>query len=171
MPLARYFLCVGGALMALLFVIGAELPKLPAAQVANTAADLPMIRIHTDRKWPERVVFDTSIPAGIGPVAITGDLKTGIAAKANIAKTGAGAATALIKVSDGLAPDVEAKVRVREAFAQFRPTEPKQLQPLDPKKPELKRPVKRKVARRHTAPSTMMVAQQPPFGFFGKNIW
>jgi hypothetical protein len=163
MPLARYFLCVGGALMALLFVIGAELPKLPAAQVANTAADLPMIRIHTDRKWPERVVFDTSNPAGIGPVALTGDAKT--------AKTGAGAATALIKVSDGAAPDVGAKVRVREAFAQFQPTEPKQLQTVDPKKPELKRPVKRKVARRHTAPPTMLFAQQPQFGFFAKNIW
>jgi hypothetical protein len=164
MPLARYFLCVGGVLLALLFVIGAELPKLPAAQVANTAADLPMIRIHTDRKWPERVVFDTSIPAGIGPLATIGDAKTDMAAKANVAP-------ALTKVSDGAAPDVQAKVRVREAFAQFQPTEPKQLQPIDAKKPELKRPVKRKVARRHPVPSTMMVAQQPPFGFFGKNIW
>jgi hypothetical protein len=170
MPLARYFLCVGGALLALLFVIGAELPKLPAAQVANTAADLPMIRIRTDRKWPERVVFDTSIPAGIGPAATTGDAKTDIAAKANVAKAGSGA-PAPIKVSDGAARDVAGKVRVREAFAQFQPTEPKQLQPVDPKKPELKRPVKRKVARRHTAPPTMMVAQQPQFGFFAKSIW
>jgi hypothetical protein len=153
MPLARYFVCVGGVLLALLFVIGAELPKLPAAQVANTATDLPMIRIHTDRKWPERVVFDTTIPAGIVPVAATGDANTDIAAK-NTAKG-----------------DVAAKVRMREAFAQLQPIEPKQLQPVDPKKPELKRPVKRKVVRRHTAPSTMMVAQQPPFGFFGKNIW
>jgi hypothetical protein len=170
MPLARYFLCVGGVLLALLFVIGADLPKVPAEQVANTAADLPMIRIHTDRKWPERVVFDTTIPAGIGPVATAGDAKTDIAAKANIAKTGTGA-PALIKVSDGAAPDVLAKVRVREAFAQFQPTEPKQVQPVDAKKPELKRPVKRKVARRHTAPSTMLFAQQRPFGFFAKNIW
>jgi hypothetical protein len=155
MPLARYFLCVGGALLALLLVIGSGLPKLPAEQVsANTAAELPTIRIHTDRKWPERVVFDTSIPASMGPVAKTGDAKTDIAATA-----------------DGAAPDALAKVRVREAFAQFQPAEPKQLQPIDPKKPELKRPAKRKVARRHSAPSTMMVAQQPPFGFFGKNIW
>ena len=158
MPLARYFLYVGGVLLALLFVVSAELPKAPVEQVTNTAADLPMIRIHTDRKWPERVVFDTSILAVTGPVA-------------TIAKAGTGA-PAPIKVSDGAAPDAPTKVRVREAFAQFQPTEPKQLQPVDPKKPELKRPVKRKVARRHTAPPTMLIAQQPPpFGFFGKNIW
>ena len=69
MPLARYFLCVGGVLLALLFMVSAELPKVPATQATNTVAELPMIRIHTDRKWPERVVFDTSIPAATEPVA------------------------------------------------------------------------------------------------------
>ena len=67
MPLARYFVFVGGVLLALLFLSDAYLPKLPAAQMADT--DLPVIRIHTDRKWPERVVYDTShatiIPAQI----------------------------------------------------------------------------------------------------------
>jgi len=60
MPLTRYFLLVGGVLLALLFVADAYLPKLPLADTAN--ADLPVIRIHTDRKWPAPVVYDTSLP-------------------------------------------------------------------------------------------------------------
>ncbi len=60
MPLARYFLLVGGVLLALLFIADASLPKLPVADSANT--ELPAIRIHSDEKWPERVVYDTSLP-------------------------------------------------------------------------------------------------------------
>src|SRR3984893_19032498 len=65
MPIARYFLFVGGVLLALLFISDAVLPQLPVADRAN--ADLPVIRIHSDRKWPERVVFDTTIP-NLAPV-------------------------------------------------------------------------------------------------------
>jgi hypothetical protein len=171
MPLARYFLYVGGALLALLFFVGAELPTSPAEQViaADTAAELPTIRIHTDRKWPEKVVFDTSVPAGTGPVATTGAVKIDLA-KANLVKTGTDG-SALANASDSAAPDAPTKVRVREAFAQFQSTDPKQLQALDAKKPVLKHPVKRKVAKRRAYPPTMMIAQQPTFGFFGKNIW
>src|ERR1700674_5050455 len=60
MPLARYFLFVGGALLALLFVVDAGLPKFPVPDRADS--DSPVIRIHTDRKWPESVVFNTSLP-------------------------------------------------------------------------------------------------------------
>ena len=60
MPLARYFSFVGGVLLALLFVLDAYLPRVPVHERAD--ADVPVIRIHTDRKWPERVVFDTSVP-------------------------------------------------------------------------------------------------------------
>ena len=67
MPIARYFLFVGGVLLALLLISDAYLPKLPVAHSVD--AGLPLIRIHTDRKWPERVVFDTSHPAII-PVQI-----------------------------------------------------------------------------------------------------
>ena len=70
MPLVRYFLFVGGALLALMFVVDAVLPKLPVSDRANT--DLPAIRIHTDRKWPERVVFDTSLPTVV-PVTAAKD--------------------------------------------------------------------------------------------------
>jgi hypothetical protein len=62
MPLARYFLSVGVVLLALLFAADAYLPKLAVAARAN--ADLPVIRIHihSDQKWPARVVYDTSLP-------------------------------------------------------------------------------------------------------------
>jgi hypothetical protein len=60
MPLARYFLYVGGVLLALLFIADSSLPKLPTAERADS--HLPTIRIHSDQKWPERVVYDTSIP-------------------------------------------------------------------------------------------------------------
>ena len=56
MPLARYFLYVGGVLLALLFILDAYLPKIPVADRAMI--DLPVIRIHSDRKWPERVVYE-----------------------------------------------------------------------------------------------------------------
>lgn len=58
MPLKQYFTFVGGVLLALLFILDAYLPKLP---VLHRAPDnLPVIRIHSDRKWPERIVYDTN---------------------------------------------------------------------------------------------------------------
>jgi hypothetical protein len=140
MPLARYFFLVGGVLLALLFVVDAVLPKLPV--VERTDTDLPVIRIHSDRKWPERVVFDTSIPTII---------------PAPTAKVEA------VAPAPPVAADVSAKVRVREAFAQF-------VAP-DPKKPELKVQRKRKIAKSRAAPPVLLVAQQPRFGFFDNGMW
>jgi hypothetical protein len=149
MPLARYFLFVGAALLALLFIADEYLPKLPAAERTNAAADLSVIRIHSDRKWPERVVFDTTVPP-ITP-ATTGMVEAKASAPTNVA-------------------DVSAKGRVREVFAQL-PLSGK-LQPADPRKPEPKHRSKRKtVARSHIDPPMMLVAQQPRVGLFGNNIW
>lgn len=150
MPVMRYFLYVGAALLALLFVAAEAFPTLPGApavQGTDTAADLPMIRIHTDRKWPERVVFDTSAP-------------TIVPAQTQIAKNDAGAA-APVPVADA-----STKVTSRDAFAQ--------LAPPDLKKPSPKPQQKRRVARRRVAPPippTMLVAQRPQFGLFANNIW
>jgi hypothetical protein len=66
MPLARYFLLVGGALLALLFLADACMPILPLADGANS--NRATIRIHSEMKLPERVVYDTSLPT-IVPVA------------------------------------------------------------------------------------------------------
>ncbi len=146
MPLARYFVFVGGVLLALLFVVDAVLPQLPAADAnrTDTGVDKPIIRIHSDRKWPERVVFDTSIPTIVPAQTV----KAEVVVPAPVPATAA---------------DVSAKVRVREAFAQFVPPEPK--------KPEPKLQQKRKIAKNHAAPPMVVVAQQPRFGFFDNSTW
>ena len=147
MPLLRYFFFVGGVLLALLFISDAYLPKLPAAERAD--ADLPVIRIHSDRKWPERVVFDTNHP-------------TIVAAQAANMVAGVRAPAAINEVS--------ANPSVRAAFAQLQPADARQLQPSDVKRPEPKPQRKRKIATRRAAPP-MLLAQQPQFGLFGNNTW
>src|SRR3954447_24962104 len=123
MPLARYFFLVGGVLLALLFVVDAVLPKLPV--VDRTDTDLPVIRIHSDRKWPERVIFDTSIPTIVPAPTVKAE------------------AVAPAPAPSPVVADVSAKVRVREVFAQF-------VAP-DPKKPEPKLQRKRKIAKSRLA--------------------
>jgi hypothetical protein len=156
MPLLRYFLFVGGVLLALLFVSDAYLPKLPDAVRADADAPVPVIRIHSDRKWPERVVFDTSLPT-IAP--------------AQVAKVEAGVpAPAPVTVAD-----VSTKVRVREAFAQLQPPDSKLPRPTDASKPEPKPEPKlqprRRTAKRHVAPPMVLVEQRPQLGFFANNTW
>ncbi len=149
MPLARYFLFVGAALLTLLFVVGAFLPSLPVADKTETVADLPVIRIHTDRKWPERVVFDTRVPAmAPGAPVVT-------------AKTDA------LRPAPAAVADSSSKTRVLDAFAQLTPSEPKQIEPSVPKKPQHKR----KIVKRRIGPPAVLVAQQPRFGFFGNNFF
>lgn len=147
MPLARYVFFVGGVLLALLFISDAYLPKLPVANEADT--ELPSIRIHSDQKWPARVVYDTNL-ATIVP--------------AQIANTDASVA-APVAVAD-----VAAKAQAREAFAQLQPSDAKQLQQSNSKKREAKQPRQRKIAKRR-APPMVLVARRPQFGWFGNVIW
>jgi hypothetical protein len=153
MPVARYFFFVGAALLALLFVADAYLPKLPVTAVADAAVETPVIRIQSDRKWPERIVFDTSIPA-VSPVQTAAVVPV----------------QAPVRVAD-------VSVKVREAFAQLQPSDvkpPQQLQPAAARAPAPVVPQKRKVAKKHMAPPMVLVAQQQqqrPFGFFGNNTW
>ncbi len=149
MPLARYFLFVGGALLALLFLVNTQLPNLPVSQSTyNAAADLPPIRIQSDRKWPERVVFDTSV-AAVAPPALT--------AQANVPAPAAVA-------------EVTPKIRVRDAFAQLKPSD-LEIKASDPIKLQPAVPPKRKIAKKHVAPPMVLVAQQPQFGLIGRNTW
>src|SRR5882757_7088869 len=150
MPLARYFVFVGGVLLALLFVVGAVLPQLPVADAdgAGAGVDKSTIRIHSDRKWPERVVFDTSLPTVVPGQA----LKTEAAIPAP---------------APAIVADVPPKARVREAFAQLVPPESKKP---EPKLQKLHR--KPKIAKnRVVPPPVIMVAQQPRFGFFANSTW
>ena len=145
MLVVRYFLFVGGALLALLFVADTWLPKLPAEQRADV--DLPVIRIHSDRKWPQAVVFDTS-----QPTIVSAQAEAGLPAAATVA-------------------DISSKARLRQAFAQLQPADQTQAQLPGPKKPEAKPVHQRRIAKRRAAPPVMLVAQQPQFSLFGNNIW
>ena len=144
MPVVRYFLFVGGALLALLFVAGTWLPKMPAETRAD--ADLPVIRIHSDRKWPQAVVFDTS-----HPMIVPDQTTANVPPAATVA-------------------DISATARVREAFAQLPPAARKQVGPTGPNSKN-GQPPKRRIAKRRAAPPVMLVAQQPQFGLFGNNTW
>jgi hypothetical protein len=163
MPVARYFLFVGGVLLALLVVIGSYVPQ-PQVETAvnagaNTDSDKPFIRINSERKWPEAVVYDTTHPPAVAaPVAVA----TNVPAPA---------------------PAISANARVREAYAQFQPSDPKQMhsskqvqaqmQPPAAKMAQSKPQPKRRVARNRMGPPMMLAAQQPQprFGFFFNSTW
>jgi hypothetical protein len=160
MPLLRYFVFVGGALLALLFVSDAVLPKQPLPSFLNVASsDQPVVRIHSERKWPERIVFNTSMPT----------VKPAIMAEVQPAPQAA----------------VAPKARVREALAQFTPPVSRADAKTDAKtearidaatdvKPDQAiakaaeaRPLpKRKVAKARPSRPLMLVAQQPHVGLF-----
>ena len=58
MPVARYFLFVGGVLLALLFALDAFAPQQTAlAGNAAPSIDKTVVRIRSDQNWPERVVL------------------------------------------------------------------------------------------------------------------
>jgi hypothetical protein len=158
MPLLRYFMFVGGALLALLFICDAVLPQVPLPGNLASGPDLPAVRIRSDRKWPERVVFDTTIPSA--PVKIAAEAPP---------------------LAPPTAAEISAKARVRDAFAQLPPgqAEPKPSSGTkiaamavgEPGKGELKvepKPQpKRKVAKaRPAGRPVLLVAQQPHYGLF-----
>lgn len=151
MPVARYFLFVGGALLALLLAVDALVPQ--EAVVASQAApsvNKTVARIRSDQKLPERVVYDTSIPTIVPPPSMT--------------------AQVVAPPSVPALADAAAKARVRETFAQ--------LVPAEAKKPEPQVQRKRKIARsrpvppmQFAQPPQVRVAQQSHFGFFGGPSW
>jgi hypothetical protein len=66
MPLGRYFLFIGGSLLALLLAIDWLVPQ-PTAEAQRTDVDRSTIRIHSAHKWPSAVVFDTTQPTIVPP--------------------------------------------------------------------------------------------------------
>jgi hypothetical protein len=112
MPLLRYFVFVGGALLALLFIVNAALPALPEAESSRSVAALSVIRIRSETKWPERVVFDTS-----RPTTIAAPMTTAQAAP----------------VQQTTAQNQVPQERVRAAFAQVTPN-PGKLEPKPKRK-------------------------------------
>ena len=149
MPVARYFLFVGGVLLALLLAIDSLVPQ--QAIVASQAApsvNKTIVRIRSDQKLPERVVYDTSLPSIVPPTVTAQAVAPPVPAVASAA----------------------AQARVRETFAQFVPPEAK--------KPDPQVQRKRKVARSRPGPPMqfgqspqLRVAQQSHIGFFGGPSW
>ena len=66
MPLGRYFIYVGGFLLALILGIDWYLPQQPA-EASRADVDRSTIRIHSVHKWPSAVVFDTTQPTIVPP--------------------------------------------------------------------------------------------------------
>jgi hypothetical protein len=172
MPLVRYFIFVGGSLLALLFVVNVAIPAEPVSETPSSASDLPPVRIHSDRKLPDRVVFDTSavLPGQTQatPVVVAQGKPQPQPQLTPQAQTQAPMPPAMAQMS--------AKERVREAFAQL-PQEDDASQPTmsdmatvvvpEPKMYTARQPVKhRLVARPRNNTRPMMVAQQPRFGGF-----
>jgi hypothetical protein len=181
MPLLRYFLFVGGSLLALLFIANAAYPTVPLPETLTSGSDLPPIRIRSEQKLPERVVFDTSVAmpgqAAAKPVVIA-------QVKPPVQPQAIAPMQALAPVAPAVAA-MSAKARVREAFAQLPQgddaneprmsdmatvvvPEPKTYYPARP-------PVKHKaVARPRSVRPMLTVAQQQPqphFGGFGFQTW
>ena len=143
MPLARYFVVVGGALMALLFVFDFFSPKASADSGIHSAGpvDKTTMRIRSEQKLPERIVFDTTQPT--------------IAPKA--AQTQAAQTTQAALPGPEPVPEITPKARVRETFAQFAPVE---------KKADTTVHKKKKTARAPGQP--MYVAR---YSYFGTSTW
>ena len=66
MPLRKYFGLTSCLLLALLFIAEWHLRPLDA-DPARSSVDRPIIQIHSKHKWPEAVVFDTSLPTIVPP--------------------------------------------------------------------------------------------------------
>ncbi|GKQ50417.1 hypothetical protein [Bradyrhizobium sp. Ce-3] len=168
MPVARYFLFVGGVLLALLFVVNAVVPQEAAIPgqsqaISSPGVDKTMVRIRSTQKLPERVVYDTN-----QPIIVPAQLN------------------AVAAAVPPAASDASAQVRVRNTFAQFIPPEKADAQKaVAEAKPaeqpaQAQAPKKRKVARYHSHPQQPMrlaqpgmyqpyrvAQQQPRMGFFG----
>jgi hypothetical protein len=144
MPLARYFLHVGGVLLALLFIADAWLPKLPVVERPEPIQ--PMIRIYSDGKWPERVVYDTAV-ATSPPIPVVNS-GPNIPAPERRAEQPAG---------------------IREALAELRPSDAKISQPAHSAKPASRPNHRRSAARR--LPLPMFILAQRQFGGYMARMW
>ena len=147
MPVARYFCFVGGVLLALLFILDACFPKLPVA--AKAKVNLPVIRIYSDRRWPERIVYDTSFPT--------------------IVPTSVASTEGIIQAPKAIA-DASAGAKERESFAMLPPSIDRS-QASNTKMRELMPRLQRKMARKRTPAPTVAMARHLQFSWFGRNFW
>ncbi|QDM24107.1 hypothetical protein FIU28_25385 [Tardiphaga sp. vice154] len=60
MPIFKYFVFVGGFLIAALLVVTPYLPT--EVRQSKSGGEPVQINIKSNRKWPEKIVYDTSLP-------------------------------------------------------------------------------------------------------------
>lgn len=143
MPLVRYFVWAGSALLALLFIVDAYLPRLPAS--GDAEAQPPVIRVHSDQnKWPERIVFDTA---------------------AILPKPSANA--------DVIAPPsptvAVVSPRLRGAMAELQTSDAGPR--VNAKGPESRPQGLHRFVKKHVTRPVLLVTRRSPFGWFGPRIW
>jgi hypothetical protein len=73
--LVRYFLYVGAALLALVFLADWYWPAVSTTaasgdQAQETSIDREILRIQSAQKWPQKIVFDTNVPTIVPPPAL-----------------------------------------------------------------------------------------------------
>jgi hypothetical protein len=138
LPLRRYFLFVGGGLLALLFLLNAVLPP-PETKTSAVGPNLPVSRIHSELKRPPAVAIDTSQSITAPVIAVQDD---------NPATP---------------APLVAPDSRIRESFAQFVLLSKRQTSATEPKKPERSPLPKRKAVVVHVQHPAIHIAQHQTF--------
>jgi hypothetical protein len=151
MPILRYFVVVGAVLLGLMLVADRYFALPPVAEVAATASplDRSILRIHSDQKLPERIVFDTTLtaPARTSPVV---------------------ASTASVVTASNVKP-VDSKVDPKLAFAAMEPQVAPKAAPHTPGtrvKPE--RRARQRLARQ---PRSSAIASVQPGSSQGPWSW
>lgn len=161
MPLVRYFLGVGGTLLALLFALNAYLASpvvAPVVSVAPVTAEAeqfkPMLRIRSAQKLPERIVIDTSLPTIVPPAAV---LVAETSAKAS-------ALNALAQMPSSDAKNADAK-NAEVKNAEVKAAELKKPEPKAPKRRVAKRTVRQPMVAYALPPRTVYAQAPPRFDF------
>jgi len=149
MPLLAYFWKVGAALLALLFVVDLCLPKEPITD--STSVDRPAIRIRSDRKWPERVVLDTSLPTIMAAARETSGEPAASADRAE---------PPVIRTETPAVANALAMVRTSQL--------PREA--VDRKRSHKTQHIAMR-ARRQSPPQMLLAARQAQFAWFGYRFW
>ena len=148
MPLARYFSFVGGVLLALLFI----LTRASKTRGLGKGESLSARHSYLFRpKWPERIVYDTSLPT-IVPTSIS-------------------ASEGIIRAPEKVA-EASTDAKERASFAMLTPSG-EQLQTSKTKMRELKPRHQVKIVRKRAPTPRFAMARHLQSGWFGfgGNSW
>lgn len=151
MPLAAYFRNVGAVLFALLLIADVWLPTSPAAP--GGAARSTVIRIHSERKWPEPVIFDTTQAATAAVALAPWDNNP-----------------PLPQTAGGMPIDRIDASGIRDTFARLPAPESYRTASVEHRpRPPQKHAARN--ARKHPKPQFVLAARQGQFTWFGFRYW